>query len=642
MQSTIFEAGETVRELWSEIRNTEIGATEGRLQIAGAFKKVTQEARTALEMSEDAKDEAVLNKLQETLLLASKSSEARSAVIGIARTLKDLGTLGHAEENAHLMQTARTVSNKVLQTMTKGPLSSLIMSIQNWLSEKLTEAHILPKYYQEAVERAHKLSREAEEVTSPVQIRSLHIALVDLQRATKTLLEQQDTSAAQIKFGKSLARGLDRFIERLNWGIKLFDEAEDLERDASKAFSITESALTPEGSGQLDTNIDQLRILEQRAMKLVQKEVLPESVLNRIRIDLACCLAHKGGDQSTVHRLSKSIAATLPRFLRSQLISDQTISVLREAREQIHRQSGFAKYQEAIRLLTQLTLPKGDANRLVKSKLSKTQLAIVENFFEWAIANPRLNEFLHEKYPKTPLEETLSSFTYVTLQQNQTAADDALKMMREIFQEGGDIHRYCDMRDELQELWKKEPKGYGGTVDQSIRLLKACKGLPRQEEIFQLVDKLKFPPDASEWEARFSPAHIQAVESLVRVVEEVFSLPVATKKPSKNRTGMITQAQKDKLEKVKEQLTLYKETLSKAQTLRQKLTDEAEKGKKKIDIEQLRTLEHYSRIAPCLELLPAASKKHSVLINKLQTQAKVAADYITALDDLMQAPGQAA
>ena len=622
--SSVFEAGESVRGLWNDIQATTVGVSEGHLEIAGALTTVVERARTRLELEEGVDEERVLQELQKRLLLATKSSEARSAVIGVARLLKDLGTLGHIEEGTDkkLMSTARSVSAAVLQKMTKGPINSCLLFIQTQLAEALLEVDILPKEYRQALENTKKACEAPGDSEDPILLNSLKVSLEGLKEKIGGLLKK-DLTDPQRKLGKKISAWLDESLHRFNEALGLFEQARDLEKRAEDVYK---SAQTQLKRGAQAPAIGDLRKLEKEATELVNKQVLPLSVLNKIRVDLACCLATVQLEPTTVKRLTGQIQPYLPRTLRAQLAHDLSVDTLMTAREQIHRQSEFPEYQEAMRLLTRLTLPPGEPNRLTKKNATKQQRAILERFLVWALRNQELNTFLHEKYPRTAAEEMLCTFTFVTinLEPNQTKrANEVVTGLLDNAQPLGALKKTCE---KLDEMWVEQPKRYAGTLASA---LKGLKRLSNQKRIDELIQRLEFPPHLPKWEVRFSPGHLAVVNDLLEALNE-------GKGPA---TSIAT---------AKKQLQEYRDALVAGKDQRQKVQEAALQPVGRIDPQTLRKISQYAEIHELLDYLPesvgkSGSKKEDGLkadaLQKMQdakAQAEEAYEHIQSLDFLMQ------
>ena len=577
MQSTIFEAGETVRGLWNEIQNTQVEAKEGHLDIAGAVKTVTKKAREKLNLGA-VSDIEVLNRLQQTLVLASKSSEARSAVIGIARLLKDLGTLGHAEKETSLMQTARKVSNEVLQKMAKGFFPSLIMSLQSWLSEILTEAHILPAEYRSAIERALKPSQDAFASSEPHQIRFLCRELHDIQQATETLLSNPEGTRKQKQLLKKIQIGLERFINSFQKGIKLFDEAESLEREASTALAEAEKTLAEREPPGLADRIQELGKLEQSVAKHMRHGLLPPTLLARIRIDLACYLTKQqpNGPNPRVLKLVDSVKNQLPIQLRKRLLlvaskdeeMDTRLGILKDAREFVHKGAAiFENYDKAIKLLEQLHAGTKD-----KNSLGRDERKLLKEFLAYARANKQLNESLWAKEDLSPVEDLICSFTHVTLVTVQPQghlgkvtnrlSDLGIPQFLDAFQGAGNdeqkqvvrkLDKYISIGDEQQ---------YEGKLYESLLELRTWieNNNPKKLGEFDKKFRALFPCDAQQKAPllnRFDAEHERVVSEMAHFVGEPIQgkkkVPTALKAAREGLTKYSDRLQTAKEERIHEQ-----------------------------------------------------------------------------------------
>ena len=279
--------------------------------------------------------------------------------------------------------------------------------------------------------------------------------------------------------------------------------------------------------------------------------------------------------------------------------------------------SDFEGYDEVMELLTRLS-----EKRLTKSALGKEQYTLIESFFLWALGNVRLSNYLHKKTEKTDTEEIVSSFAYITGQQNKEKVAAALKKMGTLLGEGSVLGEFLMTRNKLQGYFQKRGEDYQGSLDASLRLLKRCRGCPKKEIIEEKAKALLFPSEEVEWSVRFSDAHLKAVGDLLDTVQKALQ-----------GTGL-SQAQQKALTEVKTQLKEYKEALVTARQQR----NEIQKGSPSplMTLDQLKTVERFSKISSFLELLPAKSG-HDETLQFLRKASQNAQVYITALDDLMQA-----
>ena len=147
-----------VCKLWEAMSSKKSGSC-GVLEMPGGadviIKKIVKDARETLNIKGDS-DSEVLLKLQEILNEASSSSSARSAIIGIATVLGDVGSFGRVLasrapesdeqiKSISLMDVAREVSRTALLHMAKGGMDRCIQKLQNWLSDIAIETGFFPK-----------------------------------------------------------------------------------------------------------------------------------------------------------------------------------------------------------------------------------------------------------------------------------------------------------------------------------------------------------------------------------------------------------------------------------------------------------------------------------------------------------------
>ena len=204
-------------------------------------------------------DEELLSRNCRTRFLFLENPRSSDGRYWNCQFLKYLEMLGHGEADRTLMTTARSASARFAENGQR-PMNSCIMALQTG-SRNLSRSALLPARYQAAIEKALKQTNEF------VEVRSVRVNLDGLRAMFD---EYNETPAgAQLGLGKKIVRGLDRFIERLNLGMRLFDEAESLEEEADDA-----STETTQESENFDRVIGKLKGIEHPATRLVRSEAL--------------------------------------------------------------------------------------------------------------------------------------------------------------------------------------------------------------------------------------------------------------------------------------------------------------------------------------------------------------------------------
>ena len=428
-----------VCKLWEAMSSKKSGSC-GVLEMPGGadviIKKIVKDARETLNIKGDS-DSEVLLKLQEILNEASSSSSARSAIIGIATVLGDVGSFGRVLasrapesdeqiKSISLMDVAREVSRTALLHMAKGGMDRCIQKLQNWLSDIAIETGFFPKKIRDAIEATKKSIAQASLDLSLENTTALTVGsnVLVLRNLVSEYIKTPELIPEQRATGRKLISFLESFLNLLSSIIPSFDEALRVDAEATEAFGRTEEILASSTTKSLNEHVKCLKNLEQRVSPLVENGLLPTSILDRIHIDLACCLQQIGSvPEKKIRKLVATVQSSLPRDLTDTIDRENLL----QARKITHSHSVFTQYDDAMALLERLCVNPN------KKELTEKEASMIKELFEYATANAELNGRLYPKENKTPVEELLASFSYVTLRtiEIKDTLDRVTKVLRE-------------------------------------------------------------------------------------------------------------------------------------------------------------------------------------------------------------------
>ena len=592
-----FHAGIAVRELWGALSSKSFDR-----EAASPIRQILDTTKSQFKLSKETSDEDVLAKLKKTLLLASSHQTARPAVLGVATVLGDIGTIGGVDASSDaLMKTAREVRSAVFLALTSSPLSRLILKLQNSISEEFIAASLFPPRYRRAIELIRFEAEKAQKQGPEAQVSDM-VGVGSAIYSLRSLLEPfKGKPAALSEKSLLLKEACDYFLSMMNRVEPRFLKALELNEKATDLFNkvqVFSSGTKPLAAQEVKKLEASLRLIEKSVSPLVTDGILPPSLLTCIHADRAYCLAQgsysqggirsikntdRGGIQE-ICRLVKSIE--IPSRYRRAILADnrentELLDLLGEVRELVHKNDLIPPgYDESVSLLEELHSKKRD-----KKSLTAEEGRSLNYFLHFALENKNLNALLWNKEERSPIEELLCSFTYITSQASgATGQIDKVSTKLQFLGVTGFLNTCRELDKYINESEGKYAKSSLYTSLMKLKKKASRKDLPDFESNFSVLFPLTHVGVSlgtqSTRAARFSPEHAQAV------------------------AWMKAFAETKGTEKVLGALNAYEGLLQTATKLRTTLMQNALTAKAAVAFSDLRAIEQFSDVDRLLCLVP--------------------------------------
>lgn len=626
-KTTPQEASLYVKNIWENLTDSkDVSIKEGKLKFEDAKAAIkTIIALTKDELGGETSSLEELESLFNTILddqASQKNKLTKTAIAGILGVLKEASIVGLAsdKENKALYDQVQTIQKTITAKLYPKGLSGWVHRLKENIAAELKENKIHVKEYRDALENAQKTIT----TQKPTPI-ALHITAYNLKIAAN----KESPKPTLFK------RFLESFLEFLN----SFNEIEkavqvDLRiKEITKKTDIHDSTTISE---------KELKKLYSVSNELDQKRLISHNHFLSLQIIQAQAQFKTGNKEialKTIKSLSKYVNADL-RMEISKLSVDSDVSdfneVSNELKDEILDKARPFNYLYAIEILNRPRSKKSD-----QLKLNSREKEIITSFLTYARANKFLNEYLMDLPNRTPVEESLCAYTWITLQEKQDCSAEIAKVT-DILKSTGlqEFKDLCHHEDSKRYITKDcldyffcEDKDHkdrylGSFVDCLEHVvgqgfLRDGKGEKAKDnddfkELRKLFLKMQFSPYLPKATQQFSPAHIDAVKAM--------KIKLGEMKPSQ---AIIA---------AKKEIATYLEKLEEGRTLIKKLEAEAKKStysEEKISIEELHTLEQYSVFSGIFDILPDGVK-FPPEIASLRTNSTEADDSIRTLDELLQ------